>query len=197
MPKPKNFDEVKVLKKITNAFWENGYAKTSLNDLVDTTGLNKTSLYNTFGNKEQMFISSLKSYSQKPSTLKSKPSDGLIHIKDFFTMLTQEAISGRARKGCLIMNSSLEMKKNTSDSKHKITQSSWDQRVNLMTEAVTAAKDKEEIKSSVDTEIFSKWLLSQAFLLRQTSKFITDESFFIEIQKNILNILSINSNKRI
>jgi AcrR family transcriptional regulator len=57
-----NFDREKTLKVITDLFLKNGYQGTSLSDLVSETGLNKPSLYNSFGNKDEMFLLALESY---------------------------------------------------------------------------------------------------------------------------------------
>jgi len=55
MPRVKLFDEKEVLTKAMNLFWKQGYAATSIRDLVNHLGINRASLYGTFGDKEQLF----------------------------------------------------------------------------------------------------------------------------------------------
>lgn len=43
-------------------FWENGYASTSLSELMHATGLSKSSLHNTYGSKRGMFDRAFANY---------------------------------------------------------------------------------------------------------------------------------------
>jgi TetR/AcrR family transcriptional regulator, transcriptional repressor for nem operon len=56
------FDQEQVLDKALEAFWRKGYEATSLNDLLEATGLARQSLYNTFGDKHALFIAALRRY---------------------------------------------------------------------------------------------------------------------------------------
>ena len=53
--RPRLFDEEAVLDELTGLFWEKGYAQTSMADLVHASGVHKSSLYSTFGSKEELF----------------------------------------------------------------------------------------------------------------------------------------------
>ncbi|MGB5523380.1 MAG: helix-turn-helix domain-containing protein, partial [Polyangiales bacterium] len=50
--RPRLFDEGAVLDELTALFWRKGYSQTSMADLVDASGVHKSSLYSTFGTKE-------------------------------------------------------------------------------------------------------------------------------------------------
>ena len=56
MSKKTSFNNAKVLKKITLLFHLKGYVATSMQDIVDITGLNRSSIYNSFGSKLELFI---------------------------------------------------------------------------------------------------------------------------------------------
>ena len=62
MPKSTLFDRSQVIDQVTKLFWKKGFHATSMQDLVDTTGLNRSSIYNTFGDKCQLFEEALKHY---------------------------------------------------------------------------------------------------------------------------------------
>jgi AcrR family transcriptional regulator len=62
MARPRQFDEERVLRAIRDQFWDAGYAATSLEDLVHVSGLGKDSLYAAFGDKHQLFLRALRSY---------------------------------------------------------------------------------------------------------------------------------------
>jgi len=62
MARPREFDEDVVLGKVLSVFWERGYDGTSVEDLVERTGLGRASLYGAFGDKERLFERALALY---------------------------------------------------------------------------------------------------------------------------------------
>ena len=62
MARTKEFDETKALESAMRVFCENGYEGTSLQDLEQAMGLNRTSIYNAFGNKEAIYRRSLERF---------------------------------------------------------------------------------------------------------------------------------------
>jgi AcrR family transcriptional regulator len=56
MPRPRTFDEADVIARARKAFAETGFAGTSLDDLLEATGLARQSLYNAFGGKKELFM---------------------------------------------------------------------------------------------------------------------------------------------
>ena len=55
MPKVKQFDEKDVLEKAMQLFWKKGYYATSIQDLVNHLGINRSSIYDTYGGKKELF----------------------------------------------------------------------------------------------------------------------------------------------
>ena len=55
MAREKEFDEMEALKAASKVFCEKGFEATSLHDLEQAMGLNRTSIYNAFGNKRSIF----------------------------------------------------------------------------------------------------------------------------------------------
>src|SRR5690349_24968801 len=62
MPRPKSFDQDTVLDQAVQLFWERGYEATSMADLEAHLGLGRQSLYNTFGDKQALFLKALERY---------------------------------------------------------------------------------------------------------------------------------------
>ena len=113
MPRVKLFDENEVLAKAMNLFWKQGYAATSIQDLVSHLGINRGSLYDTFGDKEQLFKKSFALY-------RKTNIEGLKHffenhpnVRDGFSILfdnaIEEAIQDKDRKGCFVVNTTTEL----------------------------------------------------------------------------------------
>ena len=59
MPRPRAFDEAEVIDRARRTFAETGYSGTSLDDLLEATGLARQSLYNAFGGKKELFMRAL------------------------------------------------------------------------------------------------------------------------------------------
>jgi AcrR family transcriptional regulator len=65
MGRPRTFDESEVLRRARGAFQEHGYAATSVEDLTAATGLQRSSLYGTFGDKHELFVRSMTQYCEE------------------------------------------------------------------------------------------------------------------------------------
>jgi len=113
MPRVKLFDEQEVLQKSINLFWEKGYNKTSIQDLVNHLGINRGSLYDTFGGKRELFDKALNQYLITNN-------NGLIAFFDvqksvkegfekFFEIPLDAAICENGIKGCFVVNTITEM----------------------------------------------------------------------------------------
>ena len=62
--RPREFDYEKALDQAMRVFWEKGYEGTSLPDLTQAMGINRPSLYASFGNKEELYKKALNRYAQ-------------------------------------------------------------------------------------------------------------------------------------
>lgn len=113
MPRPKKFDETEVLDKAINLFWQKGFNGTSMQDLVSNLGINRASLYDTFGGKHQLFMSALTRYrSTTEESLcahlsSSKPS--LTIIEELLDMAISSTCTVSQKRGCFLVNTTTEL----------------------------------------------------------------------------------------
>ena len=113
MPRPKAFDPDAALQKAMHVFWERGYEATSVQDLVEGMGINRFSLYSTFGNKHQLFVTVLERYcatigANLVGDLEHSAA-GLTAIRQFFTRLVDFFASAKGWRGCLMTNTAVEL----------------------------------------------------------------------------------------
>src|ERR1700743_2687669 len=65
MPRPRESDETAALEAAVECFWRRGYEATSLRDLTASMGLAAPSLYNAFGDKQELFARALELYLER------------------------------------------------------------------------------------------------------------------------------------
>ncbi|NOQ13450.1 MAG: TetR family transcriptional regulator [Methyloprofundus sp.] len=112
MARSKAFNEEDVLDKAVAVFWAKGYEATSMQDLVEAMGIQRGSLYATFGSKQQLFLQSLERYGkvvvkQFLDILESK-SSAVESIELFFAQLVEHLLTAGPLRSCLVTNSAIE-----------------------------------------------------------------------------------------
>jgi TetR/AcrR family transcriptional repressor of nem operon len=111
--RPRQFDADEVLDQVMELFWAKGYEATSISDIVATTGLNKSSLYNSFGSKDDLFAAAVERYlTMRMGVMREVVRDGTDGLDDVLRLLDfqQEAMGGEhGRMGCLAVNTSTEL----------------------------------------------------------------------------------------
>ncbi|HBS27336.1 MAG TPA: TetR/AcrR family transcriptional regulator [Gammaproteobacteria bacterium] len=113
MPRAKLFNKDEALNKAMELFWKKGYHATSMQDLVTHLSINRASLYDTFGGKQNLFDQSLKLYcdTNRDGTIKFLRSQK--RVKEGFLKLFENAISKSTtdpdQKGCFVVNSTTEL----------------------------------------------------------------------------------------
>lgn len=108
MARPKAFDTTAALDAAVRVFWERGYEATSVQDLVDALGVNRASLYGTFGDKAQLFEAALDRYdAQVQADLEpylAPPHAGQKAVAAYFAASIERATRPGAPGGCLMLN---------------------------------------------------------------------------------------------
>jgi TetR/AcrR family transcriptional regulator, transcriptional repressor for nem operon len=113
MARPREFEETVVLDAAVECFWSHGYEATSVRDLVERTGITGASLYNAFGDKRAVYRRALdhyveQSFGERVGRLEGKfpPREA---IGAFLKEVIERSLSDTERKGCMLVNSALEM----------------------------------------------------------------------------------------
>lgn len=153
MGRTKQFDRTEVLKEAIQLFWKKGYADTSLSDLEKATGVNKSGLYSEFKDKDDIFLESLKLFSDTSTSyaaLKREPY-GWQNIEDFFKVDT----TCKGHKGCFLTNTFREYSIIPPKVKAFIDQNSASV-LELLVKNIKAAKTKK------DPELLAKMIITFA-----------------------------------
>ncbi len=113
MPRAKEFDPDTVLHRAMELFWEKGYEATSIKNLVDHMGINRFSLYSTFGDKHQLFLSACDRYHETMADNGLREledsEDGLEALRRYFWQLVDRYTSEEGARGCFMTNNTCEL----------------------------------------------------------------------------------------
>ncbi|WP_176489092.1 TetR/AcrR family transcriptional regulator [Rhizorhabdus dicambivorans] len=113
MPWEKNFDIDETLTRAMQTFWAHGYEATSMQDLVTATGVNRASIYATYGDKRALFLTALRKYDGEirrrmlAELAETKtPAEAIAAVFDKF--IGQTTVP-QGNWGCFLVNTALEL----------------------------------------------------------------------------------------
>lgn len=111
MARAKEFDRDQVLERAMRLFWSRGYEATSIQDLVEATGINRGSIYGTFADKEGIFLAALEYYLgtiARPMFAELSNPEPRRAIERMLESIVRRNCDRKFPRGCLITNTSLE-----------------------------------------------------------------------------------------
>ncbi|MFF0493122.1 TetR/AcrR family transcriptional regulator [Nocardia sp. NPDC004068] len=108
----KQFDMDVALDAAMLQFWRTGYADTSLDDLSRATGLNRSSIYSSLGDKDSLYLRCLDRYATRygaryDQALSAAPVDPLRAIRGFFDVTLHRIADPDLPDGCLISQTTM------------------------------------------------------------------------------------------
>ncbi|MFD5466301.1 TetR/AcrR family transcriptional regulator [Kitasatospora sp. NPDC127059] len=110
MARPRKFDTEAAIDAAMNTFWTKGYTATSTDDLAESTGMLRGSLYNAFGGKRQLFELALRRY-RESGAAGANPAPGDLPPLERVRRLLLTGVDQAAadHRGCLAVNTVTEL----------------------------------------------------------------------------------------
>lgn len=112
MARPTEFDRQKALLAAMHLFWRQGYTATSMQQLLDSMEISRSSLYAAFGDKRQLFIEALHLFADRTYGILARVKaehNPAVAIRLFFAATLFEVPTRRMYRGCMMINSVLEL----------------------------------------------------------------------------------------
>lgn len=113
MARVREFDPEAALEAAMRVFWRNGFYATSIEDLVEATGVSRYGLYGVYENKRGLFLAALDHYRttvvQELASVLYQPNASLEVIKRFVRDLGEISARPGGRVGCLLWNTATEV----------------------------------------------------------------------------------------
>src|SRR5215216_453473 len=112
MARPKSFDDAAVLDRALQLFRQRGFEGTSMSDLEAHLDLGRQSLYNTFGDKRELYLKALDRYQRRVSDTMlaalEAPDAGIDALGRWLEASVEALTANAAHAGCFVVNSLVE-----------------------------------------------------------------------------------------
>lgn len=191
MARPREFDVEAALEAATRAFWSKGFENTSLDDLCEATGLNRSSLYAAFGAKRDLYLRALARYedgsaARIAAALRDRPvREGL---QAFLDALIDSIVAGPGRRGCFIGNCAAEMARLDRGAAARVRRS-LDRIEEAFREGLTGAQARGELARGTDPVVIARFLTAGVQGLRLVGKANPDRDALNDIARTMLRCL--------
>ncbi len=150
----KQFDQQETLSQALTVFWNKGYEATSMQDLVSSMGINRASMYQTYGNKHALFLSSLDLYMDRTlndvKQLVEVTDSPLNNLQHLFETIVELSLQGE-KHGCFINNTAIEFGNHDPDIAKKIRHF-WEKLETEFTSLIKIAIENNELDSGINPE---------------------------------------------
>lgn len=194
MARPAEFDRKEVLDKAMKVFWRTGYTATSVNDLVNATNLKPGSIYGAFNSKRGLFLEVIDAYANNSLTriqrCMEQRDSAVEAIHLFFSRMTEEVSCDTIGKGCLMINTLLELATEDDEVRERVTQYLGQIEHHLY---LTLEKGRlnGELQSDTDTESLAKMLMTGIWGLRVLSTTRPDPSVYSGVVSHLLSAIPV------
>jgi len=192
MGRPKEFEHDAVLDRAMRIFWSKGYEATSVRDLVDHMGIQRGSLYATFGDKRALFLAAVDRYDREVTAklveALDEPASGMEAIRRFFRLKIESAVATNRPRGCLVTNSATELGSRDRSTATRIG-AVLKKIEAAFHRAVVRAQEAGEIDPSRDPRALARFLTSSAQGLSVMAKTFSERAMLEDIVDVILAML--------
>jgi TetR/AcrR family transcriptional regulator, transcriptional repressor for nem operon len=190
--RPRQFDEEKIITAVRDLFWRQGYAATSLDDLMQVTGLGKGSIYGAFGDKRNLFLAVLRVYADervvqaREALTSDKPA--IERLRDLFPIRQKRKPSPASCPGCFLFNSTTELALHDPEVR-KISTRVYAAIGQLLIETAEQAKKDGDLPREVDASELGRLLLAVCLGLTFLEKTGIDSRNLLSITEGALRLL--------
>jgi len=192
MARQKEFHRGEVLHKAMEVFWTRGYEAASIQDLVKHMGINRQSMYDTFGDKHSLFLEALDHYreiqSRKVFEVLERPGSMKKHLRQLFEEVVARSLSAEGRRGCFVGNSMSELAGRCKETATR-TCNSMASAEKMFQKALQRGKEQGELRRVSDTRAVARFLYSNFQGLLLIAKATRDRKLLNDVVKVTLSVL--------
>ena len=192
MARPREFTADAVLDSAMRVFWARGYEATSLDDLCAATGLNRSSLYASFGDKRALLLMSIERYIELGPPRIAAILAQAIPIRQAMAQVlanfVDSVVAGPGRIGCFVGNCAVELAHHDKQALQLARKGMQKFELVLLT-AFTRAQEQGELRRDVDVAALARFFMSSMQGLRLVGKVNPDRRMLEDITATMLRLL--------
>jgi TetR/AcrR family transcriptional repressor of nem operon len=192
MARHKEFDRDEALHKAMEVFWSRGYEAASIEDLVKQMGINRQSLYDTFGDKHTLYLQALDRYREvegrKMFELLEQPGSVKKTLRQLFEGVVEKAFCDGQRRGCFMGNAMSELAGRCKETAAR-TCSNMAAAEGAFYRALLRGKKEGELKGVRDPRAVARCLYSSLQGLALMAKATRDRKTLEDVVKVTLSVL--------
>ena len=166
MVRTRTFEPSEALSKVVDLFASKGYSETSMEEIVQATGVSRYGLYGSFGNKRELFEKALDKYADsmgKQSFLRLlEPDTSLPDIRRIFDERIADMCHSEQNKGCLFIHTAMELAPQD-DELRDVLRKFMKRMSKLFSVGLETAKEKGEVRADLDVRAAGEMLTSTMF----------------------------------
>jgi TetR/AcrR family transcriptional regulator, transcriptional repressor for nem operon len=180
------FDEERAIRAAMEVFWEKGYKGASLRDLTNAMKINPSSLYNTIGDKHELFVRCVQRYTDDRKEYIEKHASSSKSPLKIIEMFINDAVTNiiTSPHSCMAIKAAFEVAGDDSRVQ-AILKDDSDTTYRFLRSLLTSAIKKGEISAEDDAELLTDYLLSsyigwhESFILNRDPKNIQRMARFL------------------
>ncbi len=192
MARPREFNTKEALGQALEVFWSKGYEAASVCDLMDAMKLSKSSLYDSFGSKHELFLEVIDCYVEASSAgfkvALTGEGSGRQAIEDMFTAIIDEVTREAGRRGCFAANCAVELAGADEQASRRLT-AFFKQFEGAIETAVRRGQRQGEISSDKTSNALARFLVSNINGIRVIAKLNPDPGALRDIAQIALEAL--------
>jgi TetR/AcrR family transcriptional regulator, transcriptional repressor for nem operon len=192
MPRIKAFEETEIIEKAKNLFQTKGYEATSMQDLIDTLGISRSSLYDTFGDKHELYLKTLQSYCNDNAYTLAEDAklstDPLAFIHEIFDSVVASSKLDKDKKGCYVVNTMVEFGL-TNPTVTEIISASNTSCEKTLEKLISRAQQQKRVPADKNAKQIAKFLFNTICGMRVNAKANASAKELKEIAEMALSVL--------
>ncbi|MCF2530746.1 TetR/AcrR family transcriptional regulator [Yinghuangia soli] len=195
MARTREFDTAAAVDQAMHVFWRKGYEATSIQDLVDATGIGRGSLYAAFGSKDGLYEAALARYAAQAATVNTgvlqRPAPIRELLRDLLLGMVDETVDDPERRGCLITNTAVE-RAPRDPTAGRIVGTALDALADAVTAALRRARDQGELPADTDLTAYADLIVTTVQGLRVQGKAGADRRRLASVVALTLSVLPVH-----
>lgn len=192
MGRLKEFNEERAIDAAVDCFWSRGYEATSVRDLAQHMGISGASLYNAFGDKRTLFVRVLERYANRSSRERiarlEAGGQSKQAIAAFLAEIIDRSLKDRDRKGCLLVNSALDVAPHDADL-GKVVAGYLDEIRAFFRRNIVRAQQAGQVERDLDADEMSGHLLGVLLGIRVLARTRSDRETLESVARPALRLL--------